>query len=357
MQLVKKSTKFQREFMKIIKIFLLFSLCWASLAFSARAQNDFRIVKKITLGGEGGWDYLIADADSRRIFISRSSHVAVVDADSGAVVGDIADTAGVHGIAIAARLGKGFTSNGRDNSVTVFDLKTLKPIKKIAAGTNPDAIIFDSFSGKVFVFNGKSHDVTAIDAKAETVVGTTKLDGKPEFAASDGKGKVFVNIEDKNEITVIDAKNLKVLTNYALANCEKPTGLAFDAGKRRLFAVCSNKTMTIVNADTGKTIQNVPTGVGTDAAVFDAKNNLIFSSNGEGTLTIIKETEREKFAVAQNLQTQKGARTMAFDSKTGQLYLVTAEFGDTPVATPENPHPRPTIKPGTFTLLIVGRSK
>lgn len=325
-------------------------------AQKGKSQSDFKVVKKVTLGGEGGWDYLTVDSAARRLYISRGTHVMVVDADSGQVVGDLPDTAGVHGIAIVSELNKGFTSNGRDNSVTVFDLKTLKTIKKIPVGKNPDAIIYDSASKRVFTFNGRSSDATAIDAAAETVAGTVALDGKPEFAVSDGKGHIFVNIEDKSEITDIDSNKLKVLSTWPLAPGEEPSGLAFDAKHRRLFSVCSNKTMVIVNADTGKVVATVPIGSGVDAAGFDADRNLIFSSNGEGTLTVVREDSPEKFAVVETAPTQRGARTMTFDSKTHQVYLVTADFGEAPAATTENPRPRPAVKPGTFTLLILNRN-
>ena len=352
---------FGEVYMKIfgsrILLFALFFGCFVAVnAQNGKSQASFKVVKKVTLGGEGGWDYLTVDSAARRLYISRGTHVMVVDADSGQTVGDLPDTAGVHGIAIVPELNKGFTSNGRDNSVTVFDLKTLKTGKKIPVGKNPDAIIYDSASKRVFAFNGRSNDATAIDAAAEIVAGTIPLDGKPEFAVSDGKGHIFVNIEDKSEITELDSNKLKVLSNWPLAPGEEPSGLAFDAKRRRLFSVCSNKTMVVVNADTGKVVATVPIGSGVDAAGFDADRNLIFSSNGEGTLTVVKEDSPEKFAVVETVATQKGARTMTFDPKTHQVYLVTAEFGETPAATTENPRPRPSLKPGTFTLLILSRN-
>ena len=300
----------------LLLLALVFGCVAASDAQTGKSQSAFRVVKKITLGGEGGWDYLTVDSGARRLYISRGTHVMVVDADSGQAVGDLPDTAGVHGIAIVSELNKGFTSNGRDNSVTVFDLKTLKTIKKIPVGKNPDAIIYDPASKRVFTFNGRSNDATAIDAAAETVAGTIALDGKPEFAVSDGKGHVFVNIEDKSEITDFDSNKLKVLSNWPLAPGEEPSGLAFDSKHRRLFSVCSNKTMVIVNADNGKVVATVPIGGGVDAAGFDADRNLIFSSNGEGTLTVIREDSPEKFAVVETTSTQRGARTMTFDPKT-----------------------------------------
>jgi YVTN family beta-propeller protein len=331
---------------------LLFIIALGAQAF---AQSGYHVVKQIKLGGEGGWDYLTIDARARRVYISRSTHVLVVDADSGEVVGDIPNTSGVHGIAIVSDLNKGFTSNGRDNSVTVFDLKTLKTIKQIPVGKNPDAIIYDPSSKRVFTMNGASQDTTAIDPQAEQVAGTIALGGRPEFAVSDEAGRVFINLEDKSQIVEIDTHKLAVLNRWSLAPCEEPSGLAFDRKHKRLFSVCSNKQMAVMNADNGKVVTTLPIGNGPDAAGFDADASLIFSSNGEGTLTIIHEDSPDKFSVIENVKTQRGARTMALDAKTHRIYLVTAEFGPPPAPTPERPRPRPSIVPGTFTLLIVGK--
>jgi YVTN family beta-propeller protein len=323
-----------------------------------RAQSNssgYHVIKQIKLGGEGGWDYLTFDAKSHRLFISRSTHVMVVDADSGAVVGDIPNTSGVHGIAIVSDLNKGFTSNGRDSTVTVFDLKTLKALKQIPVGKNPDAIIYDAASKRVFTFNGASHDTTAIDAEAETVAGTIPLEGRPEFAVSDEAGHVFANLEDKSQIVELDTRKLNVLNRWSLAPGEEPSGLTFDRKHKRLFSVCSNKQMVVMNADNGKVVTTVPIGSGPDAAAFDPETSLAFSSNGEGTLTVVHEDSPEKFSVVENVQTQRGARTMTLDPKTHRIFLVTAEFGPAPQPTPERPRPRPVIVPGTFTLLIVGK--
>jgi DNA-binding beta-propeller fold protein YncE len=322
---------------------------------SALGPSGYHLAKKATLGGEGGWDYLYCDSKARRIYISRGTHVMVVDADSAALLGDIPNTNGVHGIAIADDMDKGFISDGRDNNVTIFDPKTLKVVGTAPAGKNPDAIIYDPASKRVFAFNGASKDATAIDGKAGTVVGTIPLGGKPEFAAADEKGHVFVNIEDTSEIVKFDSNKLAVESRWKITSGEEPSGLALDRKHRRLFSVCSNKMMAIVNADTGKLITTVPTGDGTDAAGFDPETGYAFASNGEGTLTVVHEDSPDKFSVVENVPTQARARTMTLDIKTHQVYLVTAEFGAAPAPTAQQPRPRPPMVPGSFTLLIMSR--
>ena len=317
--------------------------------------SGYHLTKRIVLGGDGGWDYLTVDSKARRVYISHATHVMVVDADTSAVVGDIPNTNGVHGIAIVTEMNKGFTSNGRDNAVTVFDLKTLKVLANVPVGRNPDAIIYDPFSKRVFAFNGASHDTTAIDAKTNSVVGTIALGGKPEFAVADEKGHVFVNIEDKNEIVQFDPVKLSVENHWSIAPGDEPSGLAIDRQHRRLFAVCGNKLMAVVNADNGKVITTLAIGAGTDAAAFDPETGFAFSSNGEGTLTVVHEDSPDKFTVVENVPTQVRARTMALDTKTHRIFLVSAEFGPVPAATAQQPRPRPPIVPGTFTLLILSR--
>jgi len=302
-------------------------------AVSAAATPGYKIVSTYKVGGDGGWDYLIADAAARRLYISRSTHVIVLDLDSGKTVGDIADTPGVHGIALAPELGRGFTSNGREGTVSIFDLKTLATTSKVKVGDNPDAILYDPATKRVFTFNGRSQDSTAIDATSGTVLGTIKLDGKPEFAASDGKGGVFVNIEDKSELTAIDANKLTVKTSWPLAPCEEPSGLSIDRKNRRLFVGCDNKMMAVVNADTGKVLATPAIGDGVDATTFDDETGLAFASCGEGVLTVVREDSPEKFSVAENVPTQSGARTLALDSKTHNVYVVTAKMAPPPAPT------------------------
>lgn len=319
------------------------------------AGPGYHIIATYKLGGEGGWDYLTVDSNARRLFISRATHVMVIDADSGKSVGDIPDTPGVHGIALAPELGRGFVSNGRENTVTIFDIKTLAASGKVKVGENPDAILYDPATKRVFTFNGRSHDATAIDAAQGTVLGTIKLDGKPEFAASDGKGEIFVNIEDKSELTAIDPQKLEVKAKWPLAPCTEPSGLAIDRKNRRLFAGCDNKMMAVVNADNGKVVATLPIGEGVDATAFDDDTNLAFASCGEGVLTVVHEESPDKFVLAENVPTQAGARTMALDSKTHNVFTVTAKFGPPPAPTADNPHPRRSITPDSFVVLVLGK--
>jgi DNA-binding beta-propeller fold protein YncE len=279
----------------------------------------------------------------------------VIDADSGKSVGDITDTPGVHGIALAPELGRGFVSNGREGTVSIFELDSLKPLGKIKAGDNPDAILYDPASKHVFAFNGKSHDATAIDAVKGAVLGTIKLDGKPEFAVSDGKGGVFVNIEDKNELTSLDPNKLEVKARWPMPGCDEPSGLAIDLKNRRLFAGCGNKVMPIVDADSGKVVSTQPICEGVDATAFDADNGLAFASCGDGNLTVIRQDSADKYSVADTVPTKKGARTLALDSKTHQVFVVTADFGPRPAPTADQPRPRPPVLPDSFVVLVVGK--
>lgn len=324
-------------------------------ACAMAGDSGFHLLKTYKVGGDGGWDYLRLDSASRHLYISRGTHVLVIDADSGDAVGEIPDTAGVHGIALASELGRGFTSNGREGTVTIFDLNTLKPIAKVSVGENPDAILYDPVTKRVFTFNGRSHDSTAIDAVKGTVVGTIKLDGKPEFAVSDQSGEIFVNIEDKSELVAINPAKLEVKSEWPLAPCESPSGLAIDRKNRRLFAGCDNKVMAVVDADSGKVLSTLPIGRGVDAARFDPETGLAFASCGEGVLTVIREESPDKFSVLENVPTQTGARTMALDEKTHNVFLVTAQFGPSPAPTADQPHPRPTILPDSFVVLVFGK--
>ena len=323
--------------------------------FSTAADPGYHVIKTYKLGGEGGWDYLNLDSSSRRLYISRATHVIVIDADSGKPVGDIPDTPGVHGIALAPELGRGFVSNGREGTVTIFDIQTLKLITKVKVGDNPDAILYDPATKRVFTFNGKSHDSTALDAAKGTVLGTIKLEGKPEFAASDGKGEIFVNIEDKSQLDAIDPAKLEVKSRWPLAPCEEPSGLSIDREHRRLFAGCDNKMMAVVDADSGKVLATPAIGDGVDATAFDPGTGLAFASCGEGVLTVVREESPNKFSVAENVKTQDGARTLALDDKTHQVFVVTAKFGPPPAPTADQPHPRHSILPDTFVVLVLGK--
>jgi len=328
-----------------------------AFAFTSKAASPihYEVKQKFTLGGDGGWDYLTFDPAGKRLFISRGTRVMVVDPYKGSVIAEIPNTPGIHGIALAQDLNKGFTSNGRENSVTVFDLKTLKETDRIKIeGENPDAILYDASSKRVFTFNGRSKNATVIDATNNKVVATIPLDGKPEFGVADGKGMVFVNIEDKSELTSIDARKAAVANTWPLTGCEEPSGLAIDQKSRRLFPVCGNKVMAIVNADNGKVITTMPIGQGVDAAGFDPETKLAFASNGEGNLTVIHEDSPDKYSAVENAPTQRSARTMALDTTDHDVYTVAAEFDEAPPAEGQQ-RPRRTMKPGTFTLLVVGK--
>jgi YVTN family beta-propeller protein len=321
-------------------------IAFIALVCSIAHAATYHQVAKYTLGGEGGWDYLTLDPDANRIFIAHNKEILVVDANSGKQLGSVpAD--GAHGIALAN--GKGFSTNGKVGTVTVFDAKSLKPIQDIKVGENPDAIIYDPNSKSVIVMNGRSKDVMVIDPNALKVTNSIPLGGKLEFAAAD-PGHVYVNVEDTGEIADIDSKNWKVLHKWKLNGCEEPSGLAIDSKEQRLFTVCGNKVMLVLNAKDGSTISTVPTGDGTDAAAFDLGAGLAFASNGEGTLTVVRKDKQGKYEVAENVPTQRGARTMAVDPKTHKVYTVTAEFG-----APAEGQRRPSIKPGTFTLFVYGQ--
>jgi DNA-binding beta-propeller fold protein YncE len=338
---------------KQILVVLLLTFVFA-LSSKAFAPAQYQLKQKFVLGGEGGWDYLTYDPAGKRLFISRATRVQVVDPAKGTVIAEIPGTTGVHGIALAQDLGKGFTSNGRENTVTVFDLKTLKETAKIKleGSENPDAILYDPASKRVFTFNGRSKNASVIDAEKGTLIGNIPLDGKPEFAAADGKGKVYVNIEDKSELTQIDSKTAGVVTSWPLTGCEEPSGLAMDQKHHRLFSGCGNKVMAVTNADTGKVVATVPIGQGVDANGFDPETDLAFSSNGDGTLTVVHEDTPDKFTVVQNAATQRGARTMALDTNNHDVFLVTAEIEEKPPAEGQT-RPQRTMKPGSFTLLVM----
>jgi DNA-binding beta-propeller fold protein YncE len=322
----------------------------------AQAQKSgYRLADKVKIGGEGGWDYLAVDTAMHRLFISRGTHVQVFDMEKKVVVGDIPSTIGVHGIALAQEFGKGFTSNGRDSSVTVFDLKTLKVLKTVKIpARNPDAILYDPHSRRIFTFNGGSANTTAIDAQTDSVIGNLALDGRPEFGVADSRGKIFVNLEDKSTVVAFESKTMKVVARWPLSPGEEPTGLALDEEHNRLFAGCGNKLMVVLDATTGKTITSLPIGEGVDATAYDPDTHLAFSSNGEGTVTVIQENGG-KYAVLENIATQKGSRTMTLDPKTHRIYLSGALFGPPPAPTPDRPRPRPVIEPGSFTILILER--
>jgi DNA-binding beta-propeller fold protein YncE len=304
------------------------------------------------LGGEGWWDYLAVDPASHLLYITRGTRVAIVDESTGKQVAEIGDLKGTHGVAFDERDKYGYISDGGANQIVAFDRHTHAKVAEIPAGTNPDGIAFEPRTQTVWAFNARSQNATVVDAKTNKAAGTVALPGKPEFPVADGRGTVFANIEDKSEIVRIDAASKKVTATWPLSPCEGPSGLAIDKAHRRLFSVCDGGKMAVVDADTGKVVATPAIGEGPDASAFWPKSQLAFSSNGQGTLTVVKEDSPNHYTVLENLPTQRGARTMALDPDSGRVYLVTAEFGPRPAPTAQNPHPRPSIVPGSFTILV-----
>jgi DNA-binding beta-propeller fold protein YncE len=338
----------------LLIVFLVAAGAWyQAKSKSERGSSNYHFVKKTSLGGEGRWDYLTVDSEARRIYVSRSTHVMVVDEDTHQVIGDIPATPGVHGITLARNLGKGFTTNGKANSVTVFDLARLKTLSTInVTGENPDSSLYDEAHKRLWVFNGKTQNATVIDAQAGKVLETVPFPGTPEEGVLDDKGSLFVNIEDKNSIVEIDVATMKVKHTFALEGCDGPTGIAMDTSGRRIFSGCSgNKKLAVTNADTGKVVALLDICDGTDSTRFDKANRLIFSSCNEGSLSLNHQVSPDKYASTVNIKTEKGARTMALDTATHHVFLVTADYGPKPTPTPENPRGWPPLIPGSFRLL------
>ena len=318
-----------------------------------KAQN-IKLSHEIKVEGNLGWDYLSVDEVAQRLFVSHGNVVNVIDLKTEKVTATIPDTKGVHGIAIANDLNKAFITDGADNAISIINLNTFELIEKVVIqGVKPDAVLYDKFSKKVFAFNAKSNDATVLDALSNKVIKTIPLDGKPEFSATNAKGLVYVNIEDKNQIKVIDTEKLEVIHSWDISPGDEPSGLAFDLVNNRLFSVCGNSILVVTNADTGKVITTLPIGEGSDGVFFDEKRKLIFSSNGSGTLTVIKQKDKDHYAVVQTVKTVKGARTITMSKTTGALYLPTASFGKAPAATNDNPNPRAPIIPDSFKILVV----
>lgn len=311
--------------MKLIRIILVIIVASALLASFASAQaSGYKVTRHIKLGGEGGWDYVTFDAAGNRLFIARATRVQIVDLKAGTLAGEVPNTNGIHGVALVPKLGRGVTSNGRDDSATIFDLQTLKPIATVKTGGKPDAIIFDETSGLVLAMCGKTNEITLIDPGKAEAVGTIALPGAPEFAVSDGKGKVYVNLEDKAQIAVVDVAARKTLTTYAMEGCEAPTGLSMDRETRRLFSGCHSQVLVVVDADTGRNVAKLPIGKGVDATAFDPGTKLVFSSNGEGNITVIHEDSADKFTKIEDVPTFRFARTMTLDPATHALFTVTS---------------------------------
>ena len=339
-----------------------FAFAWvASTAIlsmaSAPAQTSsspYATAARIAVGGEGGWDYLTLDQASHRLFVTRGTHVQVLDTAGDSLVGDIPNLNAVHGVAVVTEVGHGFTSNGRDSSVTVFDLQTLATVATVKlAARNPDAILYEPVSKRVFTFNGGSASATAIDPATNAVVGTVALDGRPEFAAADGHGRIFVNLEDSSAVACFDARTLRVLSRWPLAPGEEPTGLAIDREHHRLFSACANKKLVVLDSESGRVVAVVAIGDRCDGVAFDEALQNIVTTNGDGTLSVIHEDSPQRFRKVADVPTQRGARTVALDPVTHRVYSCTAEFGETPPATAEQPHPRPKLVTGSFVILAL----
>jgi YVTN family beta-propeller protein len=303
------------------------SILLAFAISSVWAADSYQITKKIPIPGQGSWDYLSVDEGARRLYVSHGTQVEVLDVDSGAIVGKIENTQGVHGIAIAPDLGRGFVSDGQSSTVTIFDLKTLKSIAEVSTGKKPDAIIYDPATSRVFAFNGGSNSATVIEGKDGKVAGTIDLGGGPEFAAADGNGYVYNNLEDESLVLKINSRTLKVEQRWPTAPCSSPSSMAIDRDNRRLFLGCRSKVMAVMNADTGQVITTLPIGDHVDATAFDAETRLIFNSNGEGTVTVIRQDSPDKYSVVETVKTLPRAKTSALDPKTHRLFLSTAESG------------------------------
>src|ERR1700730_17597940 len=336
------------------KFLLVCAIVGANSGFAA-AEDAYKLLSEIPIGGEGGWDILTIDSAAQRLYLSHATKVVVVDLNKNAVTGEIADTPGVHGFVAVPELKRGFSSNGKENKSSVVDLTTLKTISKIDTGESPDALVYDSKHGEVYVFNHRGNSVTVIDAKEAKSIATIPLGGGPEFAAVDSTAdRVYCNIEDKSEVVAIDTAKHEVVAHWPLAPGEEPSGIALDAAHHRLFSTCHNKMMTMLDTQSGKVVGSVPIGTGVDGAAFDDASQLAFASCGEGTTTIAKEEAPDKLTVAQTLNTERGARTIALDPKTQRIYLPTAQFQPAPSPSPGQTPARPTIVPNTLKLLVYG---
>ena len=335
--------------------FLAAGCVLALLCSTAAADDLYKFLNEIPIGGEGGWDILTVDSAAHRLYVSHATKVEVIDLEKNALVGEITDTPGVHGLIPVPELQRGFSSNGKESKISVIDLKTLKTITKLDSGENPDALVYEPRRGEVYVFNAKGQSATVVDAKAAKVVTTIPLGGNPEFGVADSAaGRVYVNLEDKSEVAVIDTAKHEVVARWPLAPGEEPTGIALDAAHHRLFAVCHNKMLAMLDTETGKVVATVPIGAGVDGCAFDDATQLAFASCGEGATTIAKEEAPDKLTVVQTLKTEPRARTMALDPATHRIYLPSAQFQPAPSPSPGASPGRPTVVPNTFKLLVYG---
>ncbi len=339
----------------LIAVVVMFGAVAILFVGSAQAQDGpYKLNASTKLGGDGGWDYLTVDSEARRLYIARGTRFMVVDLASGKLAGEVGDINGAHGVAIVPGMNVGFGTSGRDNMAVAFDTKTLKVLGKVKTGEGPDAVIYDPASGHVMTMDHRGGTVTVIDPKTRTVVATIQIGGALEFAVADGKGHVYVNVEDKSELAAIDSKTNTVLSRWKLGTCEEPSGLAADWEKGHLFAGCGNKVMAVVEAKSGKLLANLPIGDGVDGVAFDSAGHAAVSANGEGSMTFIAE-RKGKYEVIQTLASKKGARTIAYDPGSKQVLSVSADFGPAPAATKENTRPRPSILADSFVLVSAGK--
>lgn len=334
----------------------ILSILVVASAAAASAPGGYHLLKTHVLGGEGGWDYMALDGRTRLLYVTHGNAVEVLNVDTGVKEAPIAGLQGVHGVAFAPERDRGYISNGRGNSVTVFDLKTQKVLAEVSVqpGQNPDSVMYDAFSDRVFTFNGRTANATAIDAAADKVVGTVDIGGKPEFAVTDGQGTIFVNNEDTSEVVAFDAKSLQVERRWSIAPGEGPSGLAIDLKNKRLFSVC-DEVMVVSDFEKGRVVATVPIGDGPDAVRYDPGTGLVFASNGAGTLTIVRQLSADAYEVLETVTTARGARTMELDPRTHHVFVVTADYGPAPAATADQPRPRAPVVPGSFKVLEFGR--
>jgi DNA-binding beta-propeller fold protein YncE len=333
-------------------------ILFTSLAMALATAGNYHLIKKIPIPGDGGWDYVAADSEARRLYVSHDTEIVVLDLDSGAVVGKIAGGPDMHGAAIASEFGHGFISESNPGSVVIFDLKTLEKIGEVRVGDDPNGIIYDHETKRIFTADRGSKRITAIDAKTGKIAGTIEnLGGRTEHLASDESGHIFLNMQDRNTLLKLDAKNLKVMETWPTAPCQAPSSMDMDRLHSRIFIGCRGAgMMAVVDATTGKIVATSPIGGGVDAAEFDPKTGLVYFSTGaDGVLSIFKEESPDKYALVENVKTQVGARTMAVDRKTGRVYVAGAELGPRPAPSPENPRARPPVIPGTFSVLVIGQ--
>ena len=335
--------------------FLMFAVLGLLCCTSFAQSSKFQVEKTWHIGGDGGWDYLKVDPGAHRLYIARGNRVQVVDTENGKLIAEMGDMGGVHGVALNSNGKFGYISDGKAGMIRVFDRATLKVTASVPAEKNPDAIIFDPATKRVFAFNGRSNSASVLDTRNNRILRTIALPGKPEFAQPDGTGNIYVNIEDKNQVVRIDSQKMTTTATWPIAPCDSPSGLALDPANHRLFSVCDNKLMIVLDTRNGHVVTTPAIGNGPDSTRYDAHRKLVFSPNGQdGTMTVVRQNSPDSYTPIQTVTTQRGARTMALDKTTGNIYLVTANFGPPPAATAANPHQRPAILPNSFVVLVVG---